>query len=88
MEEKWVPGRSMPMRNPASCADRALGTGLEHVGSDSALPLRLAARQLLQLLLVFAARSGPLRLGGGFFTGGAFYRFPLLFVLNLGGIGH
>jgi hypothetical protein len=52
------------------------------------LPLGHAARQLLQLFLVFSAGSGPLRLGGGLFAGGAFYFLPFQLVFNPGRVCH
>ncbi len=58
------------------------------IDSASSLPLRNSAGHLLDLSLVFAARSGPLRLGGGLLAGGAFQLLALQLVFNPGGVGH
>jgi len=52
------------------------------------LPLRDAARQFLDLLLVRTTRFGPLRLRSGLLAGGALQFLPFLRVFNLGGICH
>lgn len=52
------------------------------------LALGLAARKLLDLLLVFAARAGARSLGSGLLTGGALHLFAFDFIFNLLGISH
>jgi len=55
---------------------------------EERLPLRDAACELLNLLLLRSARFGPLRFGGGLLAGGALQLLPFLYVFNLGGICH
>lgn len=52
------------------------------------LALRLAANQLLDLLLIASARSRPLRFRGSLLARGALYFLPFQLVFNLGGVRH
>ena len=55
---------------------------------EKRLPLRDAACELLDLLLLRSARFGPLRLGSGLLAGGTLQLLPFLYIFNLGGICH
>ena len=55
---------------------------------ENRLALRDAARELFDLLLLRAARLGPLRLGSGLLAGGALQFLPFLYIFNLGSICH
>ena len=55
---------------------------------EDRLPLRDAARELLDLLLFRSAGFGPLRLGSGLLAGGTLQLLPFLYIFNLGGICH
>ena len=52
------------------------------------LPLRLTARQLLDLLFLLAARTCPFGLGGSGLTGCPLDFLPFQLVFDLGGICH
>ena len=52
------------------------------------LPLRDAACELLDLLLLRSARFGPLRFGSGLLAGCALQFLPFLYIFNLGGVCH
>ena len=55
---------------------------------EERLPLRDAARELLDLLLFRSAGFGPLRLGSGLLTGGALQLLPFLCIFDLGSVCH
>jgi len=52
------------------------------------LALGDAARELLDLLLIGAARFSALCLGSGLFSGGALHFFAFFLIFNLGGVCH
>jgi len=55
---------------------------------EERLPLRDAAHQLFDLLLLCAARLCPLRLGSGLLAGGALQLLSFLRIFNLGSVCH
>jgi hypothetical protein len=55
---------------------------------EERLPLRDAARKLLDLLLLRSARFGPLRFGSGLLAGGTLQLLPFLCIFDLGGVCH
>jgi len=65
---------------------RPAGTRLEF--RDDGLPLGHAACQLLYLLFLFSAGSGPGRLGSGLLACRAFQFLAFQLVFNFGGVCH
>ena len=87
--------RSDPKRASAcaaECADRRKGQPMQAdpriLRLIAGLALGLATRHFLHLLLVGAARSGPLGLWGGLLAGGALHLLAFLPVFNLFRICH
>ena len=55
---------------------------------EDRLPLRDAARELLDLLLLRSARFGPLRFGSSHLAGSTLQLLPFLYIFDLGGVCH
>lgn len=76
------------MEKGSECAILVDDAGTLPRSQSESLALRLAASQLFDLLLLLPARSSPLGLGSGLFTGGAFQFLAFQLVFNFGGVCH
>ena len=65
-----------------------MGEAPMRLAAGVGLTLRLAARQLLDLLFIGTARGGSLGLGSGLFACGPLYLLAFCLVFNLLGVCH
>jgi hypothetical protein len=71
-----------------SGVDRERSAGTLFKFRNGRLSLGLASCQLLYLLFLFSAGSGPWRLGSGLLARRAFQFLPFQLVFNFGGVCH